>query len=87
MSKEMTVITLGIWIIVVPYLGVPGSWRTTLIVLTGVGLIVLGFFLRAEALSRGPRRGSSHSFVENSPSSTQEHLPHHEHKEGIGPLN
>lgn len=86
MSKEMTVVALGIWILILPYLGVPGSWRTTLLALTGVGLIVLGFFLRAEVLSRGGRHGSHHSFVENSATSAQEHHSH-DRKEGINSLN
>lgn len=83
MSKEMGVIALGIWVIIIPYLGVPGGWRTTIIVLTGLGLILLGFFLRAEAITRAGRRGHS-SFVE--------HIPHsadaaHERKEGISSFN
>jgi hypothetical protein len=84
MSKEMAVIALGIWVIVIPYLGVPGGWRTTLMVITGLGLILLGFFLRSEALSRAGRRGHS-SFVEHVPHATQEST--HERKERIGSLN
>jgi hypothetical protein len=84
MSKEMAVIALGIWVIIIPYLGVPGSWRTALIVVTGIGLILLGFYLRAEALSRTGRRGHS-SFVEHVPHAAQEHT--HERKEGIGSFN
>jgi hypothetical protein len=88
MSKEMMVIALGLWIIVVrTLLGIPGSWQTFLLVLTGVALAVIGFLLRGEALSRGvtrhPRteRGGSYPFVESqSPSA-------HEHKEGITSLN
>ena len=93
MSKEMAIIVLGIWVMIVPYLGVPGAWRTVLLLVTGFGLVVLGFFLRAEVLSRGPRHGTSHPFVENLPAgrqvlpdSAQEPVAH-EHKEGIGPLN
>lgn len=84
MSKEMAVIALGIWVLVIPYLGVPGGWRTLLMIVTGIGLIVLGFFLRTEALARGGRRPHS-SFVEHVPNSVQEHT--HERKEGIGSLN
>lgn len=84
MSKEMVVIAVGIWILIIPYLGVPGGWRTTLLLITGVGLMVLGFFLRAEALSRVGRRGHS-SFVEHIPHSPQGSA--HEHKEKIGPFN
>ncbi len=84
MSKEMAVIAAGIWVLIVPYLGVPGSWRTTLLIITGVALIVLGFFLRAEAIARAGRRGHS-SFVEHVPNSTHERT--YERKEGISSLN
>jgi len=32
---------LGIFIFIVPFLGVPGSWRTTFIVLSGIALVIL----------------------------------------------
>ncbi len=85
MSKEMMVIALGIWVAVVPYLGVPSAWRTALLVLSGLGIAVVGFLLRGEALGRPGRAGgatsSTHSnFVENMDQP-------HEHKEGITSLN
>lgn len=88
MSKETTVVVLGVWAVVLPYLGVPRTWLTMLLVLTGLGLIVLGFLLRAEMLSRGARRNPHNHFVE--------HMPHgetpvaqesHERKERINSLN
>jgi len=87
MSKEMAVIALGVWLVIVPYLGVPGSWRTVLLLLTGVALVVLGLFLRADSLLVRSRKSEHHSFVENG--FTQSHSDHleHEHKEGIGSLN
>ncbi len=84
MSKEMAVIAFGIWVIVIPYLGVPGEWRTVLTVITGGALIALGFFLRAEMLSRGRRRDSGHHFVENVPGASQ-HA--HDQQERIHSLN
>lgn len=85
MSKEVAVIVLGAWIVVVTQLGVPSSWRAALIVLSALGLIVIGFFLRAEALSRGGKRTSSHPFVENGGSHTPD-TPH-EQKNRITSLN
>ncbi len=64
MSKEMMVIALGIWIVVVPYLGVPGAWRTTILIISGVTVALLGFLLRGEAISRG-RHSEHQPFVEN----------------------
>jgi hypothetical protein len=83
MSKEMTVIVLGVWIVVVPYLGIPGSWRTVILVLSGIGIAAVGFMLRAEALSRGGSRARHRPFVENfdMPPPTM-----HEQKEGISSL-
>lgn len=82
MSKEMTIIALGLWVVVVPYLGIPGDWRTALLVLSGIGIAVTGFLLRGEALSHGTKPHEHNPFVE----SGQPHLAH-EHKEGITSLN
>lgn len=88
MSKEMMVIALGLWIIIVrTLLGVPGEWQTVIFVITGVLLAVIGFLLRGEALSRATHRNrhaqsAAYPFVENAPASAS-----HEHKEGITSLN
>ena len=83
MSKELGVVLLGFSIIIITQLGVPGSWRTAMLVIAGVAIASLGFFLRAEALGRTRRSGHSH-FVENDAS---EHSREHERNDGIGPLN
>ena len=82
MSKEMTVIALGLWIIVVPNLGIPGDWRTALLVLSGVAIAVIGFLLRGESLARGQKPHAHDHFIE----SGQPHTTH-EHQEGINSLN
>ena len=86
MSKEAGVILLGIFTLVVPFLGFPSSWRTAMLVLAGGGLIVIGFLLRAEALSRIGRSGSGtagprHSFVENGAASSEASTTTHEREE------
>lgn len=58
MSKETGIIALGLWVFILPFLGIPGSWRTVLLVVTGMGLAVFGFMLRTEALSDTPRQPS-----------------------------
>ena len=45
MSKETGVILIGIWVFILPFLGIPGSWRATLLTITGIGLVLLGFIL------------------------------------------
>lgn len=52
MSKETGVIVIGLWVFILPFLGIPSSWRTALLALTGIGLALLGFFLRSEAMGR-----------------------------------
>jgi hypothetical protein len=79
MSKEMTIIVLGVWVIVVPYLGFPTSWKTVIFFVTGVLVVYLGFSLRAGALARGSRRTEHHPFAEN-------HYSHGQ-KEGINSFN
>lgn len=65
MSKEMAVVALGLWVVVLPYLGIYRSWLTVLMVLTGIALMVLGFLLRGEVVAKEhkahratPKRGS-----------------------------
>lgn len=58
---------LGLWLIVLPYLGIPGSWRTVLLILSGIVIAGTGFFLRSEALARSHKRSAHRPFVENMP--------------------
>lgn len=81
MSKEMTVIALGVFVAVVPYLGIPGLWKTVLFVLAGLGLAGVGFLLRGEALAREAGHGHDH-FVENAAPTTHTKPDH-----GLGSLN
>jgi hypothetical protein len=91
MSKEMTLIVLGIWVAVVPYLGIPGMWRTALLVLSGIGIAIIGFLLRGEVLGRGVTSSKHTTFVDNvtssRPAAPDPSLQTHEHKEGITSLN
>jgi hypothetical protein len=64
MSKEVLVIVLGMVTAVSPFLGLPGDWRTILTVILGLGLSMVGFFLRSETLERGGVERSSF-FVDN----------------------
>jgi len=85
MSKEMTVIVLGLWVAIVPYLGVPGTWRTAILLISGIGIAVVGFLMRGEALGRTGERTVRSTFVETIGESAQPQT--HEHQEGIGSLN
>lgn len=53
MSKEMSVIVLGIWLILATQLGIPfHPWLSILVALTGLALTIIGLLLR-EKLSPG----------------------------------
>ncbi len=64
MSKEALVILLGAIVALLPFLGLPGSWRTTLLCVCGLVLVLLGVLLRREVLSRGDTKGTSF-FIDN----------------------
>ena len=84
MSKEMTIIVLGLLVMASrTLLGLPGSWETALLVLAGGAIAIIGFLLRGEALSRGTRPHQHNSFVE---SAHPMHV-HEDHHEGIGSFN
>ena len=56
MSKEMGVIALGLFVAVVPYLGIPGSWKTIIFVVAGLLVAFIGFLMRGETLSQSSTR-------------------------------
>jgi hypothetical protein len=86
MSKEMLVIAIGLLLVVQTQFGVPDSWHTALVVFSGIVCILLGFFLRTEALARGGKGSSRQTFVENTSHLTAEQHGN-ERKEGITSLN
>ena len=69
MSKEMTIIVLGIFVAITPSLGIPSGPKSILLFALGIIIALLGFLLRGETLSRGIGDSESHPFVDN----THEH--------------
>ncbi len=49
MSKVKILITLGVWVALLPYLGFPYSLKNTLFSITGLGIIYLGYLLLNES--------------------------------------
>lgn len=43
MRKEKTLFLFGIWVMILPFLGFPNSWRKTLFFITGLALIYLAY--------------------------------------------
>ena len=72
MSKEMLVIAMGILVLIIPQLGIPGSWKGILLVLAGAGIISLGFLLRGEVIAGGQRGTEKNLFIDKVGSSGKE---------------
>lgn len=45
MRKERMLLILGIWVTILPYLGLPYFWKDILSTLTGLGLICFSYIL------------------------------------------
>ncbi len=83
---------MGVWVIIMPYLGIYRSWLVILMVLTGIALMVLGFLLRGETIAEEhqstpkaphrPRR-SHVTFEESAPVVSHDYSDH----STIGSLN
>lgn len=52
MRKEKTLFILGLWIVILPFLGFPNSWRKTLFVLSGFAVVYLSYLFYLEAKRR-----------------------------------
>ena len=65
MSKEMAVVVLGLVVVVTPYLGFPSGWRELLLLVAGLAIMLIGFLLRGESLSRRSRPSERVPFAEN----------------------
>lgn len=66
MRKEKTLFIIGLWIIVLPFLGFPGSWKTVMLILTGLALIYLGYLFYMEAKERLAKiENQTESFIDN----------------------
>ena len=45
MFKPKTILLLGIWLILIPFFGIPASWRSLLLYATGF-ILIADYFLR-----------------------------------------
>ena len=76
MSKETLVFLIGIFLTILPFLGVPEVWKQYVIVGVGVTLIMIGYVLRRalylSRIDRGNGERGVDSFVETTPQLFQE---------------
>ena len=52
MRKEKTLFIIGLWVIVLPFLGFPNSWRKVLFLITGVAIMYLAYLFYIEVKAR-----------------------------------
>lgn len=52
MRKERTLFFIGIWVAILPFLGLPSSWRKVLFILSGCAIIYLAYLFRKETKAR-----------------------------------
>lgn len=66
MRKEKTLLIIGVWVAVLPFLGFPNNWRKVLFLLTGLALIYLSYLFYLEYKARLSKdSGQSKTFVDN----------------------
>lgn len=66
MRKARILLVLGIWIMILPYLGFPYSWKNILTTLSGLGLIYVSFILYKESKTREVKKEKTFdNFSEN----------------------
>jgi len=66
MRKIRTLLILGVWVAVLPYLGFPHAWKNILFTLSGLGFIYISFILYRESKKGEPKNSPFDNFSENS---------------------
>jgi hypothetical protein len=80
MLKQRLICIIGIWIMVLPYIGIPLSWKKILFFITGLITFGLGYLLYRERRTYlSGSKNHSQVFVE--------HKPQHSHPDIIAPNN
>lgn len=52
MRKEKTLFLIGLWVIILPYLGFPNNWRKVLFLVSGLAIIYLAYLFYLETKAR-----------------------------------
>ncbi len=69
MSRESIIFTVGLLVVIVPYLGVPEDWKRYFFIVAGALLMIVGYSLRRSAYLRSIEHDAgehhSDSFVEH----------------------
>ena len=73
MQKARIILILGIWIMILPYLGFPYSWKDFLFTLSGLGIIYMSYSLYKEHKGKDDS-GTFDNFRENTDFSENKNL-------------
>lgn len=66
MRKEKTLFIIGLWVMVLPFLGFPNFWRKLFFIITGFFIMYIAYLLYLEVRIRLLKNSShSKSFVDN----------------------
>lgn len=66
MRKEKTLLIIGFWVIILPFLGFPSLWKVVLLIITGIALVYLAYLFYIEAKERLPKEDNEVKvFVDN----------------------
>lgn len=65
MRRARILLTLGIWVAILPYLGFPGSWKDVFFIVTGLILIYISYALYKEFKIKSGKSDSFDNFSEN----------------------
>jgi len=66
MRKEKTLFVIGLWVVILPFLGFPNNWRKILFLITGLAIMYLAYLFYLEFKVRLSKNIShSKTFVDN----------------------
>lgn len=75
MNKNNFYISFGIWITILPFLGIPGSWKNTLTILSGLFLVLValgpGIIRRLQTKAKPKRKRTKMESIATVPSETE----------------
>lgn len=66
MRKEKTLLIIGLWVIILQFLGIPNNWRKIVLVITGIAIMYLAYLFYLEVKARLSKDTiHSKTFVDN----------------------
>jgi len=66
MRKEKTLLIIGLWVLLLPFLGFSITWKKVLFSITGLAIVYLGYLFYLEAKNRLSKdTDHSKTFVDN----------------------